>query len=84
MSDQRCPACGSDKIMSDVPIRDRGSQGRGLEVEVATNLEAIVFRGTQWSKLVATICGQCGYAMLHVTHPGRLWEAWVARHESQE
>ena len=65
-----CPKCGSKDMIPNVQITD----GRGGYVE-ATAYEkpaAIVLKGAHHSQFSATVCGQCGYAELFVTHPAEL------------
>lgn len=69
-----CPKCGSQKIISDVQVRESGSN-TGTQVVVHENREALIFKGTHVRSLQAWICGSCGYTELYVYSPEELYEA---------
>lgn len=79
MATTQCLRCGSDKIMPNLRIRDRYElhQGEDLEVVIARNPEAIVFKGLQREALRATVCGECGDVRLTVDNPNGLWQTYV-------
>ena len=78
MENMKCPVCGSDKIMPNLRIRDRYElhQGEDLEVVIARNPDAIVFKGLHREALRATVCGECGDVRLTVDNPNGLWQTY--------
>jgi len=73
-----CPRCGSQDVIPDVRIVDRGDGNfkRDLQVEVYESPGALLFKGTHAGVLRASICGRCGHAELSVTNPGELLAAY--------
>jgi hypothetical protein len=75
----QCAACGSSKIIPDVPVLDRGkSAGRSLEVVVYGDPDALLFKDGHYRQLTADICGECGHAALRVHNPQLLYEHYLA------
>ncbi len=79
MNNMKCPVCSSDKIMPNLRIRDRydAHSGEDLEVVIARNPEAIVFKGLHKEALRATVCGECGNVGLSVENPKGLWKTYT-------
>jgi ribosomal protein S27AE len=73
-----CSKCGSQEVIPDVRIIDRGhgNSRRDLEVEVYESPDALIFKGTHAGTLIASICGRCGYTELCVSNPGELLEVY--------
>lgn len=73
-----CSKCGSQEVIPDVRIIDRGhaNSRRDLEVELYENPDALIFKGTHAGTLIASICGRCGYAELRVSNPEELLEVY--------
>ena len=84
MATMKCPRCGSEKIMSNLQIRDRFDMGMraDLEVEVTSDPEALFFKGVHREALRATVCGECGNVGLSVDNPKGLWETYCKRENS--
>lgn len=66
MAIMRCSRCGSDKVMSNLRIRDANDIGaeQDLEVEIQGNPDALVFKQPHREALRATVCGECGNTAL--------------------
>lgn len=81
MATTKCSRCGSEKIMTNLRIRDRYEAGVGqdLEVEVQRNPNALIFKEAQREALRATVCGECGNVDLSVNNPQALWQAYTER-----
>ena len=84
MATMKCPRCGSEKIMSNLRIRDCYDTVRGtdLEVEVQGNPDALIFKQAHREALRATVCGECGNVGLSVENPKGLWETYSQRENS--
>ena len=79
MATMKCSRCGSEKVMTNLRIRDRYDAGVGqdLEVEVQRNPDALIFKQAQREALRATVCGECGNVGLSVENPQALWKAYT-------
>ena len=84
MATMKCSRCGSEKIMTNLRIRDRYDAGVGqdLEVEVQRDPRALIFKQAQREALRATVCGECGNVGLSVENPQALWKAYTERKDS--
>ena len=84
MATMKCGRCGSEKVMSDLRIRDRYEHGFGndLEVEVRGNPDALLFKQPHREALKATVCGECGNVGLSVENPGALWKVYIQQENS--
>ncbi len=80
----KCSRCGSEKVMSDLRIRDRYEHGFGndLEVEVRGNPDALLFKQAHREALRATVCGECGNVGLSVENPEALWKVYIQQENS--
>ena len=76
MKIRKCAVCGSDKMIPNVAIRD--SQSLSIKAQVISKPEAILFKDPVYSQLRAWICGECGYVMLFVRRPKKLYQAYLA------
>ncbi len=81
MTTMKCSRCGSEKVMTNLRIRDRYDAGVGqdLEVEVQRDPGALIFKQTHREPLRATVCGECGNVGLSVKNPQALWKAYTER-----
>ncbi len=77
----RCLKCGSDSVIPDVRLIDRGDadQRKVTELGVATKPQALVFKGEVRVPTHAQVCGDCGFVEVYATDPRTLWEAYVDR-----
>ncbi len=73
----QCPICDSEKIMSNLPIRDH--QGLRLFVYVEEKPDALLFKRVHKGELHANACGDCGYVSLSVENPKGLWQIYSER-----
>lgn len=76
----QCPQCGSDKIIPDVPLKDRfgdtGSFSRQAAVEKQGAPQAWVFKDSCEGQIFLSICGECGHASMRVGNARLLWAAY--------
>lgn len=56
----RCLACGSQRIIPEVQVVDRG-QGSTIQLAVDGNRHALVFKNRIWATCEAIVCGDCGH-----------------------
>lgn len=77
----RCLKCGSDAMIPDVRLIDRGDADyrKPAEVGVATKPDATLFKGEVRVGTSAMVCGDCGFVELYAADPVTLWEAHVDR-----
>lgn len=73
-----CSACGSSKLMHNMPIVDfgHGNVKNDLSVLVKTT-DRVILNKFEKGKLKAQICGSCGKVDLSVENPTALWEAYL-------
>jgi hypothetical protein len=73
-----CAKCGSDKIIPDVIVFDKGHENfmGKLMAGVQGNPKALIFKQTSLSPLTARICGVCGYTELIAKNPEDLYRAY--------
>ena len=85
MDNMKCQICDSDKIIPNLRIRDRFEMHRSgnLEVVIARNPDAILFKSLHREALRATVCGECGDARLTVDNPQGLWQTYVQSEQSK-
>lgn len=73
-----CVKCGSSKMIPDVRIFDQGQGSDGsLQVLIAEEPQALIFRKNKYTALRAQICGECGHTELTVEDPGMLYQAYL-------
>ncbi|MCE2412556.1 hypothetical protein J4G07_00995 [Candidatus Poribacteria bacterium] len=84
MASITCGRCSSEKIMTDLRIRDRYDAGVGqdLEVEVQGNPDAMIFKQSHREALRATVCGECGNVGLSIKNPEALWKTYTQQKNS--
>lgn len=77
----RCLKCGSDSIVPDARLIDRGhgNDRQPSEVGVETKPDAWVLKGEVRVPTRVQVCGDCGFVETYVTDPHRVWEAHVER-----
>jgi hypothetical protein len=74
----RCAACGSDKIIPDVPVLDQGQASSGrLSITIDADPDALIFKDRKWARLAAHICGACGHVQLMAENPQALYEHYL-------
>jgi uncharacterized OB-fold protein len=73
-----CQKCGSDKIIRQVHLKDRGHENvdEELTARMFRNPGAMFFKGAEESALRAEVCGACGYVELYVKDPESFWSAY--------
>ena len=72
VDDTTCARCGSSKIIPSVELAE--ANGRSLDLRVAGNPDAIVFKEAATGSLSARVCGACGHVELHVSNFEALYE----------
>ena len=84
MAAMKCSRCSSEKIMTNLRVRDRYEAGVGqdLEIEVQANPGALIFKQTHREALRTTVCGECGNVGLSVENPRALWEIYNSHKNS--
>ncbi len=84
MKSERCPKCGSGRLMPNVRVIDRNGeyQDMSLSVRVERKPDALLFKGAKEFELKAHICGEGGYAELYAADPDKLWQTYVSRQVS--
>ncbi len=74
-----CAKCGSNKVMTDLHINDKGHYGadtsEGLTVEVQGDPKAIFFKEIVRASLTANVCSSCGFTEIFTA--GNLDRLWV-------
>jgi len=70
----KCPKCGSDDVVADAKVIDRGHANSQLEMSVATfrKPEALIFKEQQETTVSAWVCASCGYIELYADSPGKI------------
>jgi hypothetical protein len=75
-----CRQCGSQKIIPKVSLRDHygdnGLWSTAATVEVQGAPNAWIFKDTAAGQVTLSVCGECGYAELHVGNARELWEKY--------
>jgi len=81
----RCLKCGSDSMIPDVRVLDRGhgNDRKPAEIGVYTKPDAILLKGEVRVETLAMVCGDCGFVELYAADPLKLWEAHVDRASRQ-
>jgi len=75
---ERCPQCGSDQIIPEVPLLDRYHYFRfdTAKVEIQGAPQAWVFKDAAEGQISLSICGVCGHAEVRVSNAPELWERY--------
>ena len=76
-----CLRCGSDALIPDARLIDRGDGNSRdhIEVGIVTRPEAFVFTGEIRSETRAFVCVDCGFVELRVVDTDALWKAHLDR-----
>ncbi len=82
LKDGVCPRCGSEHVVSDVQLLDRGDAhvSYDLAVRIERNPAALLFKQSTTYPIQPYICGDCGYLDLYVKDPDDL-EAGIEERE---
>ena len=77
----RCLKCGSDAVVPDVELVDRGESDarRPTQLGFETKPDAILFTGEVRVGTRARVCGDCGFVELYADDAAKLWDAYVDR-----
>lgn len=70
---EACEKCGSDKIIENLPLQDRGQ----ATVAVERNPDALLFKDAVYGSVSLRICCACGRAELYVANGKELWEKYT-------
>lgn len=64
----KCPQCSSTDVIKGLTVVDRGSNNNKhqLEIELQTDLDALVFKQGVKAPVLASVCGSCGNVMLSI------------------
>ena len=79
---ETCQRCGSSRIIPNVPLLDRSGEWTILEpslVKVERNPDGWIgfLRDAAYGKVALRICGDCGFAELHVDNHRQLYEHYL-------
>lgn len=75
---KNCPECGSENIINDARLIERGEGGEPL-IAVDENPSALVFKKRTTSDINAKVCGDCGFIRFYAKYPSGLWTAYQNR-----
>jgi uncharacterized OB-fold protein len=74
---ERCPQCGSERVVPKAVVWDQGEYSRGtLLAYVYAKPEAAFFKEATYATLYARICADCGHASLFAEGAEALYEAY--------
>lgn len=81
-----CAKCGSAKIIPRVYVSETGPYNMTLPVSLMLheNPDAVLFKETFRSGLMARVCGGCGYMELYAEQPGELYAAYERSKQPRE
>lgn len=82
MKEGKCPKCGSQDVIPNVFVQDRGHHNRGdqnLKAVVQESPDAWLFKGEVQTSLKAWVCGACGFTEFYAKNPAAL----LAAHRKQ-
>ena len=73
-----CHDCGSEKIVKNAVMHDRGDYNADgvLQVAVDQYPAAWVFKERVRSDVRADVCGDCGFLQPYASDPEDLWDAY--------
>ncbi|WP_411766172.1 hypothetical protein [Winogradskyella sp. A3E31] len=78
MKTDTCRICGSNKIMDNVRVVDRGHGDAKKDLSVyIQKTDKRFFNKFEKGELKAQICGSCGNVDLSVKNPHELWDAYL-------
>ncbi len=75
---RNCLECGSQKIVKNAQVFDRGD-GDGkheFEVYIDETPNSLVFKNRTYHGIRAEICGDCGFVHFFLYDPKSLWAAY--------
>ncbi len=71
----KCISCGSNKIIPNLLISDKGAQGYGgLRIAIDKNPSAFILKQRKWLNLKGFLCCECGF--VHTYCLDELDEMW--------
>lgn len=71
---QACPRCGASRIIERASVIDNGLAGNDdTYVRVGPKLGSKFSKSSHDEKLLARVCGDCGYTELYAQNPQVLW-----------
>ena len=74
--------CGSNKIIPNVRVVDRGYSGKfNLQLEIVVK-KRFFLSNTKEAILTANVCGACGYVEMHASDYKELWEIYNSTNKS--
>jgi hypothetical protein len=74
----RCAVCGSERIIPEVPVLDRGDGSPGhLQVMIYGDPDALIFKDRRFETCTASICGDCGHMELRVQNARELYDHYL-------
>lgn len=76
-NNKSCKKCGSNKIIQEIRIIDfsHGNIKRNLSVEI-DKTKVFFNKKSERSKIVSTICGNCGKMELYAKNYEKLWNIY--------
>lgn len=76
---QNCEKCGSDKIVPQAKVIDRGDYNAAgnITLSVDENPEAFMFKQRVYSSVTAKVCGDCGFIEFYADEPESLYSAYL-------
>lgn len=74
-----CTRCGSSEVVPRVRVVERGDGNmlHDLQVEVYRRPNARLFKGAEYSKLFAQLCGACGHVELYADMPRAIYAVYT-------
>lgn len=78
---RRCLRCGSDSVIPDVRLIDRGESDmrKPQELGVQKNPSALMFKDEVRVPTRAQVCADCGFVEVYAVDPDALWQAHLDR-----
>lgn len=75
---KNCLECGSEKIVPEVKVIDRGHghSTYNFTVAVDENPDAFIFKQRNYSDVKAKVCADCGFIGFYATDPKLLWQIY--------
>jgi hypothetical protein len=72
-----CARCGSPHVIPDAQIYDQGQySNHDLQVVVAREPDALIFKQHVFGRLRARVCGTCGHTELHTHNHAALYQVY--------
>ena len=73
-----CTRCGSSEVIPRVRVVEfgEGNARYDLQLEVHRRPNAMLFKGAEYSKVFAQLCGACGHIELYADTPRALYAAY--------